>query len=83
MKKHRPFIITIGWLGTLALFSAYILNIFGFIPSTGFGYAFINLIAALLLGIRVYVDKNWSNVVLEVFFGLVAIVSLIRYFFFS
>lgn len=80
-QKSLPIII-IGWLGTIGLFTAYILNIFGFIESTGVAYALINLVAASCLGIRVYVDRNWSNLVLEIFFGLVAIASLVRYFFF-
>ena len=75
-------IVIIGWLGTIILFSAYALNTWGIIESTGTIYGFSNLIAALFLGIRVYADKNWSNLVLEIFFGVIAISSLVRYFFF-
>ena len=75
-------IIIIGWLGTIILFSAYTLNAWGFIEATGLIYSISNLVAATLLGIRVFVDKNRSNLALEIFFGIVAIVSLIRYFFF-
>jgi len=41
----------------------------------------MNLIAALFLGIRVYADRNWSNLVLEIFWMGIGIVSLIKYFF--
>lgn len=75
-------IIIIGWLGTIILFTAYAANAWGFIPSTGLTYSIANLVAAVLLGIRVWADRNWSNLVLEIFFGFIAIVSLIRYFFF-
>lgn len=75
-------IVIIGWFGTIILFGAYTLNAWGFIDPTGLIYSISNLVAATLLGIRVFVDKNWSNVVLEIFFGIVAIVSLIRFFFF-
>lgn len=84
MKQNKIslFVIIIGWIGTVILFLAYALNAWGFIESTGLIYSLANLVAAILLGIRVWVDSNWSNVVLEIFFGLVAIVSLIRLYFF-
>lgn len=82
MKKNQKTIaITIvGWIGTVILFTAYAANSWGFIESTGLIYSISNLIAATLLGIRVYVDRNWSNLALEIFFGIVAIISLFRYF---
>ena len=76
-------ITIIGWVGTIILFVAYAANAWGFIASTGLVYSIANLVAATLLGIRVYVDRNWSNLALEIFFGAVAIVSLVRYFFIS
>jgi hypothetical protein len=82
MKKHKPIITIIGWSGTTILLAAYTLNSLGFIPSTGTIYGFSNLVAALFLGIRVYADRNWANVALEIFFGVVAIITLVRYFFF-
>ena len=84
MKKITPtsrYIQIIGWTGTILLFTAYALNTWGYIESTGPIYGFSNLIAALLLGIRVYADRNWSNLILEIFFGLIAITSLVKYFF--
>jgi hypothetical protein len=78
MKKIPLFLVIIGWIGTTCIMTAYALNSFGIIPSIGFWYPFINLIGAILLGIRVYVDRNWANVSLEVFFAVVAIISLAR-----
>ncbi len=77
--KHSRYITFIGWTGTFILFAAYALNSLGFIESTGPVYAISNIIAALLLGIRVYADRNWSNLVLEIFFGLIGFITLIRY----
>lgn len=79
-SKKTKYIQVVGWIGTIILFAAYAANSWGFIESTGPIYSIANLIAATLLGIRVYVDKNWSNLTLEVFFAVVAIVSLVRYF---
>jgi len=81
LTAQSPLIQIIGWLGTIILFTAYALNTWGYIESTGPIYGFSNLIAALFLGIRVYVDRNWSNLILEVFFGVIAISSLVKYFF--
>lgn len=83
LTSQSKIVVIIGWIGTIILFSAYALNTWGYIESTGPVYGFSNLVAAILLGIRVYVDKNWSNVVLEIFFGLIAVTSLVKYFFLS
>jgi hypothetical protein len=40
----------------------------------------MNLIAAVLLAIRVWVNKNWSNLFLEFFWGAIAVVSIIKFF---
>lgn len=76
-KKHSILIQTIGWSGTVTLIVGYTLNSFGVIPSQGFLYPILNLIAAVLLGVRVYADRNYANTFLEIFWGGVAIVSLI------
>lgn len=78
MKTITTPLRIMGWIGTLCIMAAYALNSFGIIPSIGFWYPFVNLVGAILLGIRVYYDRNWANLSLEVFFAVVAIVALIR-----
>ncbi len=70
----------IGWAGTILLILAYGLNSLGYIESSNILYPILNLIAAILLAIRVWVDRNWSNLFLEAFWGAIAIVSIIKYF---
>lgn len=82
MKLSQKTVKIIGWMGTLLLIITYALNTFGFIDSTGISYAVMNIFAALFLGLRVYVDKNWSNLFLEFFWIGVALLSLIHSFFF-
>lgn len=82
MKLSKNTINIIGWTGTFILFTAYAFNSLGFIQSTGPIYSSANIIAATLLGIRVYADRNWSNLALEIFFGAIAIITVVRYFFF-
>ncbi len=80
MQKHSILIQTIGWTGTVVLMTAYALNSFGIISSTGFLYPFANFLAAIFLGIRVFADRNYSNLLLEIVFGLIAIIALVRFF---
>lgn len=80
MKKHSIFIQITGWMGMITLIIAYTLNSFGFVSSQGILYPLLNLGAAVLLGIRVYADRNYANTILEVFWGGVAIVSLLNLF---
>ncbi len=58
----------------------YLLNIMGVITAQSLSYLILNLVAAIFLGLRVYKDRNFSNVFLEIFWALVAIVGIVRYF---
>lgn len=71
----------IGWAGTLLLMATYMLNILGVMSAQSFSYLFLNLLAAICLGTRVFHDRNYSNVFLEIFWATVAIVGIIRYFY--
>jgi hypothetical protein len=70
----------IGWVGTISLMVTYMLNIFGLINAQSLMYLFFNLFAAICLGVRVYGDKNYSNLFLEIFWAGIAIIGIIRYF---
>jgi len=70
----------IGWVGTTLLIGVYALNAFGVISSVSLVYLFSNLVAAILLGIRVFADRNYSNVVLEIFWGLIALVAIVKFY---
>lgn len=70
-----------GWLGTLLLMATYLLNILGIITAQSLIYLFLNLFAAIFLGVRVYKDRNFSNVFLEIFWAFIAIIGIIKYFY--
>ncbi len=74
------FIKIIGWLGTLILMATYTLNVFGVISAQSLVYLIPNLLAGVLLGVRVYNDRNYSNVLLEIFWIIVTLVAIVRYF---
>lgn len=71
----------IGWTGTFFLIGAYALNSFGFLDSASVVYPLLNLLAAILLGIRVFADKNYSNLVLEIFWGAIAVIAIFNFIF--
>ncbi len=80
MKKIGTCVRILGWLGTAVLIFVYALNSFGVIESQGFWYPLLNLLAAILLGVRVFADRNYSNLILEIFWAGVAIIALLNYF---
>lgn len=80
-KKHSTTIQIIGWSGTVVLIGAYALNSFGVISSQGLLYPILNLYAAIALGVRVWADRNYSNLILEIFWGGVALISFIGFIF--
>jgi hypothetical protein len=59
--------------------ATYMLNIFGIINAQSPTYLFLNLFAAIFLGVRVYKDRNYSNVFLEIFWAGIAIIGIIKY----
>lgn len=80
MKNTIQCIKIIGWCGTILLMATYLLNILDIISAQSLTYLCLNLIAAVCLGARVYADKNYSNVFLEIFWAGVAIIGIMRYF---
>ncbi len=74
------FIKLLGWLGTGLLMATYMLNVFGVVTADSLYYLIPNLLAGILLGLRVYADKNYSNVFLEIFWIAVTLIAIIRYF---
>jgi hypothetical protein len=80
LHSHTSSFITIvGWVGTIILLVSYALNSFGVIASTGIIYGVSNLLVAVFLGIRVWADRNWSNLTLQIVFGLIAVINIVMY----
>ncbi len=70
----------IGWVGALLVVSAYIVLTWDIADSKSLLYNLMNLIGGAALGYRVWVDRNYSNLFLEVIFVGVAIYALMRLF---
>ena len=76
MKK--VIIELIGWFGAAALFAGYVLVSFNLSPPDGFVYQFLNFSGALGLGIIALTKKAYPNVIVNVFWGVVALIAFIR-----
>lgn len=70
---------SIGWVGSISLVAAYALLTFELVEQKGLVFNSMQLIGGLALGYRVWLDRNWSNFALEVFFVLVAVYAVVNY----
>lgn len=68
----------LGWFGTACVLAAYAANALGFLGSQEKLYTALNLVGAVALGINVYVQAAWPAFALQVVWGFVALVSLVR-----
>lgn len=68
----------VGWVGVLFILSAYVLLTFNIIEHQTPIYHLLNLFGGTLLCWRVYQDKNYANVFLEIVFILIAVIGLIK-----
>src|SRR3989344_3448217 len=67
----------LGWAGMLFVASAFLLNAFGRIGSTGRVYLQMNLLGAFTMGIDLWSAKGWSGpFALQIFWGGVLILAL-------
>lgn len=74
MKKLNN---TIGWISAFFIVTAYFLLSIEIVEPDGFYYNILNLTGGIGLAYRVWVDKNYSNLFLEIIFISIAIKSLI------
>lgn len=75
--KPSPLVNALGWYGTVAILAAYGLTSFGVIEQNAL-YQLLNLTGALGVGLVCWRLKTWQPFWLEVVWGAVAIISLVR-----
>lgn len=76
MKKKWTEIL--GWYGVAAILLAYLLNSLNIINSSNLWYSILNLTGAIGIVIDAWKQKNYQPVVLNLVWGLVAVVVIIR-----
>ena len=67
----------LGWTGMILILVAYGLLSTNKIKN-GYTYQLINLVAAVCMAIGVYPKNAWFSFALEIAWGLIAIVSIIK-----
>jgi uncharacterized membrane protein YhaH (DUF805 family) len=68
----------IGWIGALSVVAAYALLTFEVTGAKDVLYNVLNLIGGICLCYRVWIDRNYSNVFLEIVFVSVALYALAK-----
>jgi len=67
----------IGWISALLIVIAYFLLSNQLADSKSLMYNGLNLIGGIGLAYRVWLDKNYSNFILEIIFILIALKSIL------
>ena len=67
----------IGWIGMILVLVAYILLSTNKIKN-GLLYQFLNLVAAIFMAIGLFPKNAWFSFALQVIWGIVAIISIVR-----
>ena len=75
MDKYKNYI---GWASAFLIVLAYLLMTMEILVSQSFEYNMMNLVGGLGLAYRVWLDRNYSNFILEVIFVTIALVNLIK-----
>jgi hypothetical protein len=70
----------LGNIGVLVLMTAYLMLQLNRLNSSGLLYSLLNLLGASLIIISLIADFNLSAFVMEVFWVLISLVGVIRYF---
>ena len=79
MMKYG-FIDFLGNIGVLLLMTAYLMLQLNRLKASGLVYSHLNLLGATLIIISLTADFNLSAFVIEVFWVLISMVGIIRYF---
>ena len=69
---------SIGWLGTLLIILAYFLISNGHLTTKSKLYQWMNLWGAVGVGVNVFHQQAWPVLALEIAWGAIAIVSIIK-----
>ncbi|OHA99654.1 MAG: hypothetical protein A3G47_00465 [Candidatus Zambryskibacteria bacterium RIFCSPLOWO2_12_FULL_39_45] len=68
----------VGWVGTFLIVLAYFLVSYKKVDGSSKIYQAMNLLGAISVGVNVFHQQAWPAVALQVVWGIIAIVALIR-----
>ncbi|MFA0811015.1 CBU_0592 family membrane protein [Microbulbifer epialgicus] len=76
--RTRQYIELFGWIGALLILLMFTLNSLAIIHAQSTYYQIGNLIGAVLIAAASMVKRAWPAAFLNISWGLIAVVSLIR-----
>jgi hypothetical protein len=76
--KWRALVEILGWYGLIAVVIAYGTVSLSFISPNTYLYQFLNLSGAVGLGLVAFVKRAYQNGVLNLVWGVIAVVALLR-----
>lgn len=68
----------IGWIGTFLIVFAYFLVSYKKVDGSSKIYQALNLFGAIGVGINVFYQQAWPAVVLQIVWGIIAIIALTK-----
>lgn len=68
----------LGWTGVILILAAYILNTFHVLDAGSLWYHLLNVAGALGIVIETSAKKDWEPAVLNIVWGIVALIALLR-----
>jgi len=68
----------LGWIGTFLIVLAYFVVSFKKMTADSRGYQLMNLFGAIALGINVFYKQAWPVLALEVVWGIIALLALLK-----
>lgn len=77
-KWGRLVVEILGWYGLIAIVVAYATVSLSLASPNSYAYQFLNLSGAVGLGLVAFVKKAYQNGVLNIVWGAIAVVALIR-----
>jgi cell division protein FtsW (lipid II flippase) len=69
---------SIGWVGTFLIVVAYFLVSYKKIDPGSHLYQTMNLLGAIGVGVNVFQQQAWPAVALQVIWGIIALIALIK-----
>lgn len=76
--KFTIFYTILSWLGALLVLIAFSLNIRKVVATDSYVYMLLNLAGSVFLAVSAYITQSYAFVVLNTFWALFAIYSLLR-----
>ena len=74
---NELFFDIVGWIGMILVLVPYILLSLGKIKN-GYTFQILNLLSALLMAIGLFPKNAWFSFALQVVWGLIAIIAIIK-----